>query len=118
MPLLPSAANPNIIANFNKWIIPWTDNVKILAGGPYTYKFEQYSCTINKDSSVESTRSYFKKKGCKGIGSERRRMGRPRSSFEVLHSPGKIMSRWRTCGCPSPMSIRARAGTLTPRTTA
>jgi hypothetical protein len=40
MPLLPSAANPNIIANFNKWIVLWTDNVKIFAGGPYTYKFE------------------------------------------------------------------------------
>jgi hypothetical protein len=61
MTLPPSVANPNIIVNFTKYIIPWTADDEIPTRGPEIYILKQNSCIVTKDFSNIATRCHFKK---------------------------------------------------------
>ncbi|KAF2106273.1 hypothetical protein BDV96DRAFT_335219 [Lophiotrema nucula] len=66
MPHVPNGANANILSNFTSHLVSWIDGAEIPTSGPHNTVIAQYGCTINKDFSVASTRSIFKK-GMQGI---------------------------------------------------
>jgi hypothetical protein len=61
MPSLTPGANANILSNFSSSLLSWMNGAEIPKNGPHTNVVTQYGCTINRDFSIESTRSNFKK---------------------------------------------------------